>query len=51
MVGGAIPELLVLDSIRRWAEQTNKQLPSTTSASAPVSGVLPCLSSCLDFLQ
>lgn len=51
MVGGAILELLVLDSVKRWAEQTNKQLPSTTSESAPVSGVLPYLSSYPDFLQ
>ena len=56
MVGGAIPGLVVLGSVRRQAQpsqgkQASKQLLSMASASAPASGILPCLSSCPDFLQ
>jgi hypothetical protein len=56
MVGGAIPGLVVLGSTRKQAEQAmrkqaSKQHPSTASASAPASRLLPCLSSWPDFLQ
>jgi hypothetical protein len=50
-VGGAIPGLVVLGSIRKQAEQASKQHLSMASASAPASRFLPCLSSCPDFLQ
>ena len=36
-MGGAIPELVVLGSIRKQAEQVSKQHPSMASASAPAS--------------
>jgi hypothetical protein len=46
IVGGAIPGLVVLGSIRKQAEQTmrgqaSKQDPSMASASAPASRFLP----------
>jgi hypothetical protein len=49
IVGGAISGLVVLDSIKKQAEQargkqTSKQLSSVASASAPASRFLPCLS-------
>lgn len=44
-VDGAIPRLVVLDSIRQQAEQANKPHPSTASAPASASRFLPCLSS------
>ena len=56
MVGGAIPGLVVLGSMREQAEQTlgSKPVSSTpsqpASASAPASRFLPHLSSCPDFL-
>ena len=37
MVGGAIPGLVVLGSIRKQAEQASKKHPSMASASAPAS--------------
>jgi hypothetical protein len=37
IVGGAIPGLVVLGSIREQAEQASKKYPSMASASAPVS--------------
>lgn len=56
MVGGAIPELVVLDFIRKQAEQArgkqaSKQHSSIASASASISVILLCLSFCPDFLQ
>jgi hypothetical protein len=36
-VGGAIPGLVVLGSIREQAEQASKEHPSMASASAPAS--------------
>jgi hypothetical protein len=50
---GAMPGLAVLGSIGKQAEQTmeNKQHSSMASASAPASWLLPCVSSCPDFLQ
>jgi hypothetical protein len=36
-VGGAIPELVVLGSIRKQAEQASKEHPSMASASVPAS--------------
>jgi hypothetical protein len=47
MVGGAVPELVVLASIRKQTEQAKgskivKQHPSMASASAPASGFLSC---------
>jgi hypothetical protein len=36
-VGGAIPGLVVLSSIREQAEQASKKHPSMASASAPAS--------------
>ena len=55
IVGGAIPGLVALGSIRKQSEQAMRRksvssTPSMTSASAPVSRFLPCLSSCPDFL-
>jgi hypothetical protein len=55
IVGGAIPVLVALGSIRKQSEQAMRRksvssTPSMTSASAPVSRFLPCLSSCPDFL-
>jgi hypothetical protein len=35
-VGGAIPGLVVMDSIRKQAEQVSKYHPSMASASAPI---------------
>ena len=55
-VAGAMPGLVVLDSIRKQAEQAvmskqaNKQHPFMASASAPASRILSCLHSCPDFL-
>ena len=46
VMGGAISELVVLESIRKQAEQARKQHPSMASASAPASRFCPCLSSC-----
>jgi hypothetical protein len=37
LVGGAIPGLVVLDSIRKQAEQASKSHPFMASASAPAS--------------
>jgi hypothetical protein len=37
MVGGAIPGLVVLGSIREQAKQAGKKHPSMASASAPAS--------------
>jgi hypothetical protein len=56
IIGGAIPGLVVLGSIRKQAEQAMhreqaiKQYFSLVSASALDSRFLPCLSSCPDFL-
>ena len=50
MVGGAIPGLEVLGSIRKQAEQASKQHPFLASASAPASRSLPCWSFYPDFL-
>jgi hypothetical protein len=50
-VGGAIPGLVALGSLRKQIEQPSKQDPSMASPSAPDSRFLPCLSSCPDFLQ
>jgi hypothetical protein len=50
IVGGAITDLVVLNSIRKQAKQSSKQYPSMASASAPTSKVLPCMSSYPDFL-
>jgi hypothetical protein len=49
-VGGAIPGLVVLGSIRKQAEQASKGHLSMASASAPASRLLPCVSSSPDFL-
>ena len=54
MVGGAIPGLVILGSIRKQAEQshwkqTSKQHPFMASASAPASRFLLCVNSCPDF--
>ena len=38
---------VVLDAIRRQAEQAMKSNPSMASASDPAPRFLPCLSSCL----
>ena len=43
MVGGAIPGLVVLGSIRRETEKASKQHPSMASASAPASRILAYL--------
>jgi hypothetical protein len=51
IVGGAMPLLVVLCSIRKQAEQANKKHPSMSSASDPVSRFQLCLSSYPDFLQ
>ena len=37
LMGGTIPGLVVLDSIREQAEQDSKEQPSMASASAPAS--------------
>ena len=54
-MGGAIPGLVVLGSIRKQAEEAmgkvSKQHPSMASASSPASRFQPCLTSCFDFLQ
>jgi hypothetical protein len=54
-VGGAIPRVVVLGSIGKQAEQARtsnpeNSKPSMTSALAPGSNFLPCVSSCPDFL-
>lgn len=46
IVGGTIPGLVVLRSIKKkQAEQAKKQHSSTSSASLPVSRLQPCLCS------
>jgi hypothetical protein len=51
IVGDAIPGLEVLGSVRKkWASHGNQDItqhPSMASALAPVSRILPCLSSCV----
>lgn len=39
---GAIPGLVVLDTVRKQAEQASKQHPSIASASAPASDPALC---------
>ena len=55
MVGGAIPEQVVLGFIRGWVEQAmeinSKQFFSMATVSAPASGIPACLSSCPGVLQ
>lgn len=48
--GWCHPRLVVLGSIRKQAEQVSKRPHSIVSASAPVSRILLCLSSCPEFL-
>ena len=48
-MGGAIPGLIVLGSIRKHAEQASKQHSFMASASAAVSNCLPSVSSVLTF--
>lgn len=50
-VGGAIPGLVVLGSIRKQTEQAILQHPSMASASVPGSRFLPCSSFCPSFFQ
>jgi len=53
IVGGAIPGPVVLGSIRKEAEKARGSKPvspSMDSASDPASKILPCVSSCPDFL-
>jgi hypothetical protein len=56
MVGGAIPGLVVLGSVRKQTEQGRGSKPvssthrSMASASAPASKFLSCVSFCPDFL-
>jgi hypothetical protein len=54
-VGGTIPGVVVLSSIRKQAEKakgskSESNIPSMGSASAPASRLLPCVSSSPDFL-
>ena len=51
MVGGAVPGLVALGSIRKPSEQARKQHSSMASVSAPASRNLLLLSSCPDVLQ
>lgn len=53
IVGGAAAGLVILDAVRRQAEQALRskacrQYSSVASVSAPASGSLPCVSSHLD---
>jgi hypothetical protein len=55
-VGGAIPGLVVLGSIRKQGEQARGSKPvssthSMVTASVPASRFLPCVRSCSDLLQ
>jgi hypothetical protein len=53
IVGGAIPGLVVLGSIRKQAEQTRKSKPVSSTLPCPLHQLLPlgcAFSSCPDFL-
>ena len=54
-MGGAIPKLVVLGSIRKQVEQAMRNEPVSSMPlwslhRAPASRILPCLSSCTDIL-
>ena len=51
VVGGAIPGLIVLGSIRKQAEQARRSNPVSSIPPQPLHPLLPpCVSSCPDFL-
>lgn len=50
-IGGTIPEMVALGSVRKYAERVSRWLPSMASVSDPVSRFLPCFGLSPDFFQ